>query len=214
MSIIPDEKLITIPINDNGEKLVNLRNYCPKLIINIEPKRRTEQNLPNDTCYVRETVASKLSIAQRALPRGFKLMIRDAYRPLKIQKRLYLNYYETVKHQNPNWTHVEIKRKTDKFVAPIEIIPPHSTGGAVDLTIVDSDGNQLDMGTELYTFSIDTYTNSKHISKLAMNNRKMLISVMTKAGFINYPIEWWHWTYGDRYWAAVNKKEYSIYKGL
>lgn len=50
-----------------------------------------------------------------------------------------------------------------------------------------------------------TYTYSKYISKEAENNRKILIKAMEKAGFINYPTEWWHWSYGDCYWAYFNK---------
>jgi len=34
---------------------------------------------------------------------------------------------------------------------------------------------------------------------------------MMKEGFVNYPLEWWHWCYGESLWAYVNKKEYSIY---
>ena len=45
---------------------------------------------------------------------------------------------------------------------------------------------------------------------IEVNRRELLINIMTKVGFVNYPLEWWHWSYGDRYWAAVNKTE-SIY---
>jgi len=93
-------------------------------------------------------------------------------------------------------------------------VPPHLTGGTVDLTIVDQKNRQLDMGTKYLEFNTKTYTFSKSISKKVKNNRKLLINAMETAGFVNYPLEWWHWSYGDRYWAAVLNKKYSIYDGI
>jgi D-alanyl-D-alanine dipeptidase len=37
----------------------------------------------------------------------------------------------------------------------------------------------------------------------ARHNREILCDALTRAGFVNYPTEWWHWSYGDRYWAFV-----------
>lgn len=55
-----------------------------------------------------------------------------------------------------------------------------------------------------------TYTYSKSISETAKKNRQILIQSMEQVGFINYPPEWWHWSYGDRYWAFMNHCE-AIY---
>ena len=214
MKLILDEEIIKIPIKDNAEKLVNLKDFCPEIIISIDPKSRKIQQLPKDTCYIRESVTKRLCKAQRFLPKDYHLMIWEGHRPLKVQKNMYSDLYNKLKNKHPNCTKEKLKQETDKFVAPIEIVPPHSTGGAVDLTIIGPNGKQLDMGTKLDTFTKKSHTYSKEISKQTMTNRKLLIKVMTKAGFINYPIEWWHWSYGDRYWAAVLKKKYSIYNGI
>ncbi len=214
MRIIPDKLIIKIPINDNGEALVNLKKYCLEIIINIDPQSKKIQQLPKNTCYVRKSVAEKLCKAQNFLPKNYYLMIWEGHRQLKVQKKMYSDLYNKLKKEHSNWTKEKIKKETDKFIAPIEIIPPHSTGGTVDLTIIGSNGKQLNMGTKLDTFNKKSHTSSKEISKSAMNNRKLLIKVMTKSGFVNYPIEWWHWSYGDRYWAAVLNKKYSIYSGI
>lgn len=214
MRLIPDEDIIKIPIKDNGEKLVNLKDFCPEIIINIEPQSRRMQRLPKDTCYVRENVAKKLCKVQKQLPKDYHLMVWDGHRPLKVQKKVYSDFYNKLKKKNPKWTKEKLKRETEKYVAPIEIVPPHSTGGAVDLTIIGPRGKRLDMGTKIDVVSKKSHTYSKEISKKAKANRRLLIKAMTKAGFINYPPEWWHWSYGDRYWAAVLKKKYSIYKGV
>ena len=46
-----------------------------------------------------------------------------------------------------DWSKEKIREETSKIVAPIDIVPPHSTGGTIDLTIIRSNGNQLKMGT-------------------------------------------------------------------
>src|SRR6202034_170784 len=92
-----------------------------------------------------------------------------------------------------------------KYVAKPEGAPPHSTGGAVDVTLRSGEGGELDMGST----SDDTplrngsrnYMHSRMITEIARQNRAMLAAAMVDAGFVNYPAEWWHWSYGDQYWA-------------
>jgi len=38
-----------------------------------------------------------------------------------------------------------------------------------------------------------------------------LIAALTGAGFTNYPSEWWHWSFGDRYWAVMQRESHAIY---
>lgn len=214
MKIINDKDLIKIVVKDNGEKLVNIKTHCPDIIINIDPKSQKVQKLPIGVSYSREDVAKKLNKAQKLLPKGYRLMIWSAHRELKIQKKLYQDQYLILKKENPTWKESKLAKETDKYVSPVEIIPPHTTGGAIDLTIIDSSGKQLDMGTALDTFDKKSNLYAKNISKEAKTNRELLISIMLKAGFVNYPPEWWHWSYGDRYWAAEKNKRYSIYESL
>ncbi len=194
MKIISDKKLLKIPVIDSGEILV----YIDKDFM------------------VRKTVAEKLSLARKFLPVGYKLFVNSAWRSLELQKEYYDKTFAKIKKQNPGWSSVKIKKLTDKFVAPLEIIPPHSTGGAVDVSILDVSGRKINMGTKIgQDYDLDkTKTNSQKISKTAKRNRKLLVKAMEAAGFINYPLEWWHWSYGDRYWAAVLDKKYSIYKSI
>ena len=73
------------------------------------------------------------------------------------------------------------------------------------------------MGTEFNDIPIEpenlTYLYSKNISDTAKANRKILIDNMEKVGFTNYPTEWWHWSYGDCYWAFINNSN-AIYSGV
>ena len=92
----------------------------------------------------------------------------------------------------------------------------HSSGGAVDLTIVDAQGVPLDMGTDFDDFSPLARTDAfehPHADPICQKNRRLLYGVLTEAGFTNYPEEWWHYDYGDLFWArALNKDAlYSSY---
>jgi D-alanyl-D-alanine dipeptidase len=212
MKLIPDKELIKIPIKDNGEKLVYVKDICPKIVIRLGTYIKKEgKKSCIDACSVREDAARRLKLAQSNLPKGYMLTLRCGHRSLTIQKKRYEWMYRKLKKKYPQWNVKKLREETSKCVAPPDIVPPHSTGGAIDLSIVGIDGKQLNMGTQLGRFSEKTYTSSKKISSISRKNRKMLISIMSKAGFVNYPTEWWHWSYGDRYWAAVLKRKYSIY---
>ena len=131
---------------------------------------------------------------------------------MSAQKKIYSQVFEELKSKNPDLSDKNLEKETDKFVANPKIVPFHTTGGAVDLTLADAEGNELDLGIPLNTISDKSFTNSQDISKEAKRNRNILIETMKDAGFVNYPLEFWHWSYGDRYWAAKNKTT-SIYEG-
>jgi D-alanyl-D-alanine dipeptidase len=71
----------------------------------------------------------------------------------------------------------------------------HSRGSTVDLTIIDNKTNkELDMGTLYDFFGPESSTDFSNITDKQMSNRLLLLEVMTKNGFKNYPMEWWHYT--------------------
>ncbi len=217
LRFVSDSELIKIPIKDNGESMVCVKNFVPEMLIRTPKYIKDEGKIfVEQASMVRIGVAKRLKIAQGLLSRDYRLLIRSGYRSLAIQKKIYQNTFEKTKKSHPDWNLDKLKEEVSKFVAPIDIVPSHSTGGAVDVSIIGPDGKQLDMGTRIGqdTGIEKTRTDSIKISKIACKNRKLLIRIMTTAGFINYPTEWWHWSYGDRYWAAILKKRYSIYKGI
>lgn len=103
---------------------------------------------------------------------------------------------------------------TSHYVAPPEVAA-HPTGAAVDLTLISTDGVALDMGCVLDATDQESsgacYTHNPFISRAAARNRQVLISALTGAGFTNYPSEWWHWSFGDRYWAVMHNQSHAIY---
>ena len=115
----------------------------------------------------------------------------------------------------PDWDEAAVREFTSRYVAPPDIVPPHSTGGALDLTLVDDEGRQLDLGTRVNADPEDSdgacHTDAAGLSAESSANRSLLIEVLTGAGLANYPAEWWHWSYGDRYWAYVTGAANAVY---
>lgn len=181
-------------------------------------------NLKNafDRCLVREEVAEKLIVAAKLLPAGYKIRVLDAWRPFALQSELF-EYYSDVIIKHFGIENLDEDEKNDfvkRFVSlpnDDRMIPPvHTTGGAVDVTIVDASGKELDMGTvfdEFMETAFTSYFEEHEVSQEVLENRRLLYTVMTEAGFINLPSEWWHYDYGDRFWAFYSN-EPAMYSGV
>jgi len=91
---------------------------------------------------------------------------------------------------------------------------PHNTGGSVDLTIIDSVGRLLNMGTPFDEASIRAQTTYfDDPLNVIRKNRQLLYNIMTRHGFTNYSEEWWHYDYGNQNWAWVSGQSYAVYTG-
>lgn len=172
----------------------------------------------------RKTVVQKLLDAEKLLPKGYHFRIFDAYRPIAVQQALW-DYFKAQKTaENPTLSDKEINKITAFFVSypSYNVLEPslHNTGGAVDLTIVDADGNELDMGCKFDEFTDKAWTNhyepdcyNGERNETVRDNRRLLYHVMTSVGFTNLPSEWWHYDYGDDKWAQLNHTA-PLYAGI
>lgn len=181
-------------------------------------------------CFVREEVRQKLLEAAEKLPKGYCLKILDAWRPFALQQELYDVYAKEIieKFSLEGMAEEEQKRIIRKYVSePKEdrnIPPVHTTGGAVDVTLVYEDGKEVPMGTGFDDFF--EMTDTDYFEKQGSSeedrveetvnireNRRLLYHAMTEVGFTNLPSEWWHFDYGNRFWGYYNQKP-AIYRGL
>ncbi len=166
--------------------------------------------------YVRLEAAKRLLKAAELLPKGLRLSVYDAWRPYSVQKDIYDEYFTKLAKDpaNKGITFEALHAMTRKFVSYPDrgrkVSYVHGGGGAIDLTIVDEAGNELDMGT-----GFDDFTNLAETFGLpdeekyaaARQNRRLLYDVMTAVGFTNYDCEWWHFDYGDSFWAEKTGNE-------
>lgn len=206
--LISDRRVLEIPILESHDPLVDLREYTQ---LAIDTHKATE----SDSYFkLRKSVAEKLVEAQSTLPDGLELLVVECYRPLNLQKAYFDEYANELRTSHTEWSEQEIIIEASKFVAPPENIPPHCTGGAVDLTL-SLNGVELNMGTELNADPENSnnacFTQATTISVEAKTNRQILNDALAHQGFVNYPTEWWHWSYGDRYWAYQTKHPAAIF---
>jgi D-alanyl-D-alanine dipeptidase len=93
--------------------------------------------------------------------------------------------------------------------------PRTAPASAVDLTLADAGGRELDLGTPVDATPEESdgacYTGAAAISAQARDNRAVLGAALTSAGLVNYPTEWWHWSFGDRYWALLTGAAAACY---
>ena len=215
-----------IPIQECAEPLVCIENDCsPGLIVRLQ---YNEAHIPGatDRCLVRRTVKELLVSASRLLPPGVHLMIWDAWRPASVQQVLFDREVRRVMSCYPNLSLEEVKRRVTTFVsAPTtgaECPSPHLTGGAVDVTLCDDNGESLYFGTyfDEFTAKADTRFLEEQLNEaremsgeeyVALRNRRLLFHVMTACGFTNYPQEWWHYDYGNQFWGCISYRPYVPY---
>ncbi|MEU8184749.1 M15 family metallopeptidase [Micromonospora sp. NPDC049044] len=200
MILLADPRVAAVPSADDGDPLLDLRKL---------PELRLDGRAADPAgayARLRAAVVDRLLAAQRALPAGMRLLVVEGYRPYQAQLAIFTGYRDELRRRHPDWSPQRLHRETTKFVSPVEVAP-HTTGGAVDLTLCTDDGVELDLGTAIDATPEDSddacFTAAPTISATARRHRQILVDALGGAGMVNYPTEWWHWSYGDRYWALI-----------
>lgn len=145
-------------------------------------------------CIVSDAVNIALQKAQEiTLEMGLSLFVFEGYRPLKaLEDMVFWSQTEDTLMKNRFYPSLS---KEDLFSQQyIAIRSTHSRGAAVDVTLIEKNHTELDMGTEFDFFGEEAHTHNPTISADAKKNRQLLLSIMEKAGFENYTKEWWHFT--------------------
>ena len=215
--LIADPKILAIKVIDNKEPLIDLRDQ-QEIVFGPSPE------IPNNTdyTYLRNAVYDKLKQAQALLPSGLRFCLYEGYRSLALQKMLFDERFEKIKKQHFTWSPEDIFLETIRMISPIinqdgsANIPPHATGGAIDVYLINDVGGDVAMGIHPKDWMQDfdgvvSQTLSSTISTEEKHNRKIMCDVLSAVGFVNYPTEYWHWSYGDRYWAYHKNEKHAIY---
>lgn len=191
--IVSTEKANKIIANFSAADLVNVHELDPSIQADLRygtANNFLEKDLYGglNQCYLQEEVAKMLSKAQEFLkekqPR-LSLLVLDCARPWSVQKEM--------------WEHVKGTEQEQYVASPYGGGSIHNYGAAIDVTIVDSEGKELDMGTP-YDFFGDKsqpryeakFSKTGELSLEQITNRAKLTQVMKQAGFIAIQTEWWH----------------------
>ncbi len=159
---------------------------------------------------IRKKVLFKLYKVADKLPEGMNLLILQTYRSKSKMNEKWERVIDEITAENPGIGRYEaIKLAKFKTEDPKNSIGGHVTGGAVDVALCDDNGVMFDFGTKFHEHSDATETRSRRITKAQAKNRKTLVRIMRRQGFINFPAEWWHFSYGDRAWAAYKGRRHG-----
>ena len=195
--LMSDARVAAVPVEECGERLVDVRDFL------LVDERKHKDSHGAET-HLRQGVLDRLLAAQALLPEGLRLLFVEGYRPPALQRSYFERYSDELRAEHPDWSPDRIRSAASRYVSPPEI-GPHTAGAAVDLTLADADGRELDLGTPMNASPEQSagacYTDAGNVSAEARAHRTVLGSALGAAGLVNYPTEWWHWSYGDRYWA-------------
>ncbi|OGH41280.1 MAG: hypothetical protein A2965_00565 [Candidatus Levybacteria bacterium RIFCSPLOWO2_01_FULL_40_96] len=206
----------SVEITEVGEPLVSLNDFSRGFPIVLEPRYFLQGIVgASQEIFLREGAALKLAEASKKLPTGHWLIVYDGYRPFNVQSAIFESYRLALESLHPDLSREEIIKMTERYVSFPSVDPtkpsPHLTGGAIDLSVLDTNGNALDMGTVWDSFDIESQTAHFRESNVSLHsNRRILYDAMTEAGFSNYPEEWWHFDYGNQFWAHLQGQK-AIY---
>jgi len=137
-------------------------------------------------CYLHAEAEPKLFRAVAlARPLGLRLKLFDAFRPSEAQWLLW--------NACPD----------PEFLADPRRGSPHSRGVAIDLTLIDTAGAELEMGTPFDAFTPLSHHANTEIPPPAQRNRFLLLGLMSAAGWDFYANEWWHY-------QLFNSRQYPV----
>jgi D-alanyl-D-alanine dipeptidase len=170
-------------------KVVDIKEVNPRIIVDI--KYATEDNFTkrrlydSNACFLRKSTAVKLDAVQRELEKmDLGLKVWDCYRPLAVQRSLWAILSD------------------ERYVANPGKGSRHNRACSVDVTLVDSQGNELQMPTGFDDFSPPAHRHYQNLPAQTIRNRTLLEGLMKKAGFVPLPREWWH--YDDEKWMEFD----------
>lgn len=164
----------------------------------------THTNLYQDfkKAYLHKVAFEKLQMAAEKLKQrapGFKFLVFDALRPRRVQKILFAKVKGT---------------KQEQYVADPETGSVHNYGFALDLSLLNEKGEELDMGTPYDDFTDlaqpkleDQFFKQGRLTSEQLRHRKLLREVMESSGFKVLEHEWWHF---DALPLNTIKKKYQI----
>ncbi|CAN1209190.1 M15 family metallopeptidase [Tumidithrix helvetica PCC 7403] len=221
-----------IPIADCGEPLVEISQ---SFVIQA-PHAYQALGAPygnKSPFYLRTGVCDRLQAAQKFLQTiyaGWQIKVFDAYRPIPVQRFMVEHTLcELAKAQELDREHLSAQQERELMAEVLQFWaipsddpntpPPHSTGAAVDITLVDRDRQEINMGSAIDEISDRSFPNyfqtaTSPEARSFHAYRELLCQIMAAHGFQRHPNEWWHFSYGDQMWAWLNFKELGQAKAI
>jgi D-alanyl-D-alanine dipeptidase len=178
------DSLKDIQLEKDDNLFVNLKDYSDQFVYDMKYASTdnflNQKVYPCDECYLRvKTIKALITANNEFLENGYRIKIFDCYRPKSIQKKMWSIFPDANYVANPKKGSI------------------HNKGGAVDVSLVDLKGNELQMGTNFDHFDKEAWHDYTNLPQEILNNRKFLKSIMEKHQFVALKSEWWHYNYSQ-----------------
>ena len=161
-------------------------------------------------CFLRTAAAQALSRVEASLRKdGYRLRLWDCYRPARAVAAFvrWAGDVSDTRTKAAHYPNLGKDKLLGEYIAPIS---GHSRGATVDLTLLRCEGTRctpLDMGTDFDFFDPRAHTDDPGVSATQRANRQRLLHAMVAEGFVNYTLEWWHYSLPS---AAVADTIYDV----
>lgn len=174
---------------------VDIEKVCPSIQLDLVYATKNnftkEIQYPLAKCYLRRKVALKLAKVQMELEKlSLGLKIFDGYRPYSVTKK----FWEIV--------------ADPRYVADPKEGSKHNRGAAVDVTLIDFDGRELEMPTVIDDISKRAHRDYDKLPQQVIANRQLLEDIMMNGGFLPIDTEWWH--FDDSEWKKYPVEDFCI----
>lgn len=182
--------------SNSDTTFVDIKDYSNEFVFDL--KYASEDNFLKakvydcPKCLLRlKTVKALLIANKKFLADGYRIKFFDCYRPLDIQKKMW--------HLVPN---------------PIYVADPskgsiHNRGAAIDITLVDTKGKEIEMGTPFDFFGPESSHSFATSSEIVKKNRLYLKKIMTQSGFSAFESEWWHYNLNQKNKDSLSNKKWE-----
>ncbi len=163
---------------------------------------------PDFDMLIRREVAARLVGVQERLGAGRRLVIKAALRPIEVQQQLFDAELLTLHVARPKLSDEELRAELLQYVTDPRVnLPPHASGGTVDVVVREADGSDMDMGSPINDIADSSWLFYEQLSDAQRANRQRLLRAMLDEGFAPLASEWWHFSYGDQRWAQFYDRE-------
>lgn len=202
-----DIELLKCEISECGEPMISVFSSKPEQISILNNTGKSLHHV-----FLRQSVSKAfIRAAAKAQRLGYTMRLFEAYRHLSMQRKKFMDLVTDVTKDNPVIPHAKAKEYANTFVAGIPLLSAHIAGAGVNITLVDTNGKNIDMGCEYLIRGPCAITQYGKLSKQQKTNRMLLLSIMKEAGFTNYPFEYWHYSIGDACAAYLSGESVAKY---
>lgn len=205
--LISDDAVTSVRVAEHGDPLVDSTGVLPWAGPSSDPVSR----------WLRAPLLARLHDAAAALPSDLRLALNEGYRRPGLQREFFESYAARLRALQPGTDEAVIHRLASRFIAPPGAAP-HTAGAAADVVLTTPEGTVLDVGCPIDSTPEESagrcYTAHPDVTGEALLLRRALVTALSGAGLVNYPTEWWHWSYGDRYWARATGAPYALFEAL